>query len=283
MEMGDILIAALAAAIVFLLSSLLLRVLRRAWNDARSRYAAISRVEPQDLARVLDPASRLLVSVSSGLLVALAGWLFGGGRGALVGALAGAVLPWWWVRRLRRRWIERLEAQLPDALAALGGALRSGLSLQQGIEQVGQEADQPLQRELALVTRELRLGRTWEEAFGAFAARAASRDLELALAAISIARTLGGNLSDRLVLIAETIRQRRRIEGKIQALTAQGRMQARVIAGLPLLLGGAMTWMRPDLMEPMMEHAFGWALVATIVVLETCGLLIIRRIVEVDV
>ena len=62
-----------------------------------------------------------------------------------------------------------------------------------------------------------------------------------------------------------------------------GRMQGIIVALLPFALAIALNWMRPDLMGPMMAHPFGWALIASIITLDLCGALIIRRIVEIDV
>lgn len=268
---------------VFSAATVLVRTLRRGWQRARERSAALVQVEAQDLVLVLDRASLIAIAGGTGLLVGLAGGLLGGLRLALFAAAMGMVLPPWWIVRLRRRWLQRLEAQLPDALDALAAAMRTGLSLPQAIEQIAQELAPPLQREFALVSRELKLGLGLDQALAKLSARVGSRDLDLAIAAIGIARQLGGNLSERLGVIAGTIRERLRIEGKLQALTAQGRMQAKVVAGLPILLGLAMAWMRPDLMEPMLDSPFGWGLLAVIAFLEVTGLLIIRKIVEVDV
>ena len=113
--------------------------------------------------------------------------------------------------------------------------------------------------------------------------RVGSEDLELVATSTNIARQLGGNLSDMFETIAETIRERFRLEGKIRALTSQGKLQGLVVATLPVWVGLFLDWYRPDLMEPMFAHAFGYVLVATIALLEAIGFVLIRRIVTIDV
>jgi tight adherence protein B len=110
-----------------------------------------------------------------------------------------------------------------------------------------------------------------------------SRELELVAVAVGVTLQVGGNLAGTLDSIAGTLRERLRIQGKIASLTAQGRMQARVVALLPVALGLALAWLRPDLVDPMMEHSFGWALIFLVFVLDVLGLYFVRRIVAVEV
>ena len=83
--------------------------------------------------------------------------------------------------------------------------------------------------------------------------------------------------------ISTTIRERFRLEGKIDALTSQGRLQGWVVASMPAVLGMVLNYMRPDLMEPMLNHVFGYVLVLAICIMEVLGLLIIRRIVNINI
>jgi len=113
--------------------------------------------------------------------------------------------------------------------------------------------------------------------------RVGSDDLELVVVSTNISRQLGGNMAEMFETISGTIRERFRLEGKIDALTSQGRMQGWIVASMPLALGVVLNYMRPDLMEPMMDHWFGYVLVAIILIMEALGILIIRRIVNIDV
>jgi tight adherence protein B len=165
----------------------------------------------------------------------------------------------------------------------MANALRAGLTFQQASEQVARESSAPLAQELGLYTREVRLGVSSEEALVAMARRVGSEDLELVATSTNIARQLGGNLADMFDTIADTIRERFRLEGKIRALTSQGKLQGMIVATLPLWVGLFLDWYRPDLMQPMFEHAYGYVLVGAIVLLEAIGFVLIRRIVNIDV
>jgi tight adherence protein B len=90
-------------------------------------------------------------------------------------------------------------------------------------------------------------------------------------------------MAEMFETISATIRERFRLEGKIDALTAQGKMQGWVVSAMPLVLGLVLNYMRPDLMQPMLDHIFGYILVFVIIVMEVMGILVIRRITNIDI
>ncbi|EAU65580.1 type II secretion system F family protein [Stigmatella aurantiaca] len=90
-------------------------------------------------------------------------------------------------------------------------------------------------------------------------------------------------MAEMFETISMVIRERFRLEGKIDALTSQGKLQGWIVASMPAVLGMVLNSMRPDLMEPMMDHMFGYVLVTVIAIMEILGILIIRRIVNIDI
>jgi tight adherence protein B len=129
----------------------------------------------------------------------------------------------------------------------------------------------------------VKFGVAFEDALVNMARNVGSDDLDLVVTSANIARQLGGNMAEMFETIAATIRERFRLEGKIQSLTAQGKLQGWIVASLPLALGLVINSMRPDLMQPMLAHWFGWILISAILIMETLGIFFIRRIVNIDV
>jgi tight adherence protein B len=154
----------------------------------------------------------------------------------------------------RRR---QFEARLPDMLQLLAGTLRSGYSLMQGIEAVSQEVDEPMGRELRRVVTEARLGRPLEESLEAVAERMDSKDFAWAVMAIRIQREVGGNLSELLMTVKETMTQRDQLRREVKTLTAEGRISAYVLVGLPIALGIVMSVMNPDYMNALFDDTVG--------------------------
>jgi tight adherence protein B len=187
------------------------------------------------------------------------------------------------IRYYRTRRIKKFNVQLVDALQAMANAFKAGLTFPQAIEHVSKEAAPPLSQEFGLFVKEVKLGVPLEEALINMGRRVGSDDLELVVVSTNIARQLGGNMAEMFETISATIRERFRLEGKIDAITSQGRLQGWVVASMPAVLGMVLNYMRPDLMEPMLNHVFGYVLVLAIVIMEILGLLIIRRIVNIDI
>ena len=218
------------------------------------------------------------------LACALGTWLASGS--ALLAAVAGCaalLLPAWWARILRRRRRRLLLGQLPDAIDLMAASLRSGLGLAAAIGQLAVHQPAPLGEEIALVVRRQRLGEPLEPALEAWRERIGGPEVAQFVAAVSVARELGGGLSDVLARVAATMRERQVIERKIDALTAQGKLQARIVGAMPLLLLLVMTRLQPGPMHLMFTTPPGWAALALIAVLEAGGAWLLARQVRIDV
>ncbi|MET0282274.1 MAG: type II secretion system F family protein [Steroidobacteraceae bacterium] len=187
------------------------------------------------------------------------------------------------VRAIRARRRKRLVQQLPDTMAMWAGLLRAGQGVNQALSQVTERQAPPLGDELRLLLGQMRLGMPIEAAFVGLCGRVGSSDLRLLATLLATHRELGGNLAESLERLAELLRARLVMEDRIQALTAQGRMQGLVVGLLPLLVMAALYVMEPAAMRVLHTTWQGWCALATIAVLELTGFLLIRRIVRVDI
>jgi len=206
-------------------------------------------------------------SVIVGLIVGLVAALF---PVAAVSFLAG---------RRRRAFM----ALLPDTLSLLAGTLRAGYSLMQGVEAVSQEVAEPMGLELRRVITEARLGRPLEEALDGVAERMASPDFAWAVMAIRIQREVGGNLSELLLTVAETMIQRERLRRDVAALTAEGRMSAYILIALPIGLGIVMFMMNRDYTSKLLNTTLGNVLLGGAVVSAGIGYLWMRKIINIRI
>jgi tight adherence protein B len=180
----------------------------------------------------------------------------------------------------RRR---QFEGQLPDTLQLLSGTLRAGYSMMQGVEAVSQEVAEPMGRELRRVVTEARLGRPLEESLEAVAERMDSKDFAWAVMAIRIQREVGGNLSELLMTVAETMTQRERLRRDVKSLTAEGRISAYVLAVLPVALGIAMFVINPEYMTVLFDENIGRIMLGGGALLMIGGFLWMQAIVKIDV
>jgi tight adherence protein B len=126
--------------------------------------------------------------------------------------------------------------QLPDTLQMLIASLRSGFGLNQSLEVLAGEADEPARTELAQVMAESRMGRDLSDSLRSLSQRLDSSDLEWVVGAIDINRDTGGNLAEILENVNGTIRERQRIQRKVRTYTAEGRLSAKIMVALPCLM-----------------------------------------------
>ena len=202
---------------------------------------------------------------------------------SLMVAVMAVVMPRIVLHLITNRRRLKIVMQLPDVLLMLGSSLRSGTSLQIALDLAIQETPAPLSQELGVVVREQRLGLAVDDALEGMANRLKLEEVELVVAALTIARDVGGNLAETLDRLAATLRSKSTMEGKIRALTSQGKLQGWVVGGLPLVLMLVLSYMQHDQMMPLFTTGIGWLVLGVIGILEITGFLMIRRIVAIDV
>ena len=268
---------------VFFFTLVIFGVLSKAYEQYQERYVVKSMNDVSDMFLFIDPRQMLILDIASMCLLGILGWMVFNPLVCVGLTIFGFFLPMMLMKYYRKRRIKKFNTQLVDALQAMSNAFKAGLTFPQAIEHVSKEAYPPLQQEFGLFVKEVKLGVPLEEALINMGKRVGSDDLELVVVSTNIARQLGGNMAEMFETISTTIRERFRLEGKIDALTSQGKLQGWVVAAMPAILGMVLNYMRPDLMQPMMDHIFGWVLVAVVMVMEALGVLIIRRIVNIDI
>lgn len=253
----------------------------------RSFAAAIQR----DLARanlkltVTEYLAIHAIAIAAGAAV---GFVLGNPLASAALAAMGFYLPRLIVVLAQRRRMKAFGTQLADTLMLMANSLRAGYSLLQSMETVSREGAEPTAEEFARVVREVGLGLSPEEALTNLYRRMPSDDLDLMVTAINVQHEVGGNLAKIFDTLAETIRERQRIFGEIQTLTAQQRIGGNVIAGLPIILAAGISLISPGYLRPMLSSetvvcmpAFGLPILALLMM--GLGYLAIRRVVAIEV
>ena len=202
--------------------------------------------------------------------------------GLTVAALAAAA-PVLTLRARRRRRQRQFQAQLPETLNLLSGALRAGYSFLQGLDAVARETSEPMARELRRALAESQLGRPMEEALEDIAVRMDSPDFGWCVIAIGIQREVGGNLAELLQTVADTMVQRVRMRGEIKALTAEGRISGIVMGLLPVGIGLFILTASPGYLQPLFHSAAGLAMVGVSTLMAMAGYAWIQKIIKIEV
>jgi tight adherence protein B len=215
-----------------------------------------------------------------GLLFAV---LAGSPIAALLGVAIVALIPPAILSFLANRRRKQFEALLPDTLHLLASTMRAGYSLMQGVEAVSAEVSEPMGRELRRVITEARLGRPLEDSLEGVGERMDSADFKWAVMAIRIQREVGGNLSELLVTVADTMTERERLRRDVAALTAEGKISAIVLGLLPIGLGFFIYTANPGYMDPLFEETLGQMLLGGAILLAAFGFWWMKKTIEIEI
>ena len=165
----------------------------------------------------------------------------------------------------------------------LASTLKAGYSFIQGIDAVGNEAEEPLAGEFRRTVNEARLGKELDSALDDLAERVGSIDLLWAVVAIKIQREVGGNLAELLSTVADTMTARSRLRGEVRSLTAEGRASAGVLLLLPFGVGFAMYLLNPEYIATLWMQTLGLVAVGGALFSMLIGGLWMRKIIDINI
>lgn len=186
-------------------------------------------------------------------------------------------------RNLWERHANRVVGQLVEALTIMCNSLKVGLSLGQAMERVIKGYPGPLAKEFTFVLNKMKLGQNMEEALEEMAERIQRSDVDMLVSTVNILKETGGNLAETFFVMAETLRERQKMQKKIKALTAQGMMQAKIISSLPFLLIAVFYLMDKEYIAPLIFKPLGWLCLTVVLVLVLIGGFLMKKMVEIKI
>jgi tight adherence protein B len=206
----------------------------------------------------------------------------------------GFVAPAFVVRSHQNRRRAKFVKQLADALMLLTNSLRSGYGFVKGLELVAKEMSDPISKELNRMLREINLGVTVDDALLNLGRRVNSQDLDIVIGAYLVQKDVGGNLTEIMEKVAETIRERLRIQGDVRVLTTQGKLSGLIVGFLPFAVVGILLLYAPDYFgsmfgPPIIGHLWGCnvslgeVLLVVGVCLQLIGAYVIYRVINIKI
>ncbi len=227
----------------------------------------------------------LLCSFGLGLLVFIAVLpsIFLGFVLATIVTFAGWQLPKLLVDSIYERRCAKFVDQMVDGLTIMANGVRSGLSVPQSMERITDNMSNPIKQEFSLALSQIKLGLSVEEALVALGNRIPMPDVIMFVTAINILKETGGNMAETFSTMVETIRERQKINKKIEALTAQGVTQGIIITLVPFILLVVFLVVDPGFVKPLFTTTIGIILLIVMLFLQLLGGLMIRKIVRIKV
>lgn len=279
---------AIVIGVVFVLAMAfgwaVLRFGSRWFSKRQTQSAADAKANLEEMF-IFTGANRIMaINIFAMIFLPVIAWVLTGNF-IIVGAcvVLAFIAPRFVVRYIAERRLRLFEQQLPDALLMITGALRAGASLPIALDSVASEGKEPISQEFELMLREMRLGLDMAVALERLEKRVPLQDLAMVTSGMALSREVGANLAETLESISKTIRAKLQMEGKIRSLTAQGKMQGIVMAGLPVFLILILNVMEPEAMAPLFNMWYGWVTLAVMAVAIAIGYHFIRKITTIDV
>lgn len=265
-------------------SSLLVRsglLAERALGGASVFHRLASVLDRSDW--TLAPGEFAIVCAVTAALAGAAGFAAMGPVVGLVAAGVALMTPYLLVLRSVTRRRAAFDAQFPDVLDLVAASLESGASVSHAFQLVVDEADEPAAGEFGRVLTATRMGASLPEALEEAAVRIGSSDLDWTVTAITVQQRTGGKLAEILRVVARTMRDRDEVRRELKALTAEGRLSAYILGGLPFALAGFLLATNPSYLMTLFHDPLGLTMVAGASALMLVGFAWMRRIVRVEV
>jgi tight adherence protein B len=254
-------------------------------SQERGFYERVVGKELYRLFLDVTPQEFIIYHLGVIMLCIVGGYLAFGGLlyGVLVGVPVGVMLPRFWLKSQWKKRIKALDEQIEEAMVYMANSFKANPSLPEAIQDVVNSMGPPISQEFNVVMREYKLGTPLDHCLINMQRRVGSRNMALAVSALLVGRTVGGNIPKILEDIAITIRESYRLERVIDQQTAQGKLQAWVIGLAPAGICIVFYLMDPTLIRPLFQSIFGYLIIFIALVLNVSGVAIMLKVIKIEV
>jgi tight adherence protein B len=218
---------------------------------------------------VLVAATVFLLDV--GLLAAL-GLGFGAGFG----------LPRWTLSFLKRRRENQFLDRFPDAIDVIVRGIKSGLPLGDSLRVIAMESPEPVRSEFRNVLETQAVGVPLGEACGKLFERMPLPEANFFGIVIAIQQKSGGNLSEALGNLSKVLRDRKKMKGKIKAMSTEAKASAGIIGALPLAVMAIVYLTSPDYITLLWTERLGQMMLAGSAVWMSIGIMVMKKMINFD-
>jgi tight adherence protein B len=189
-------------------------------------------------------------------------------------------LPRWVVAHLTKRRQKKFVNEFANAIDIIVRGVKSGLPLLECLQIIARESPEPIRTEFRAVVEQQRLGVPLQECFERMMSRLPLPEVKFFAIVIGIQQSAGGNLSEALGNLASVLRDRKQMSAKIQALSAEAKASAGVLAFLPFAVTSLLYLTAPNYVEILWTTTTGKFQLLTCAVLMLCGTLVMRKMIN---
>jgi tight adherence protein B len=222
-----------------------------------------------------------IVLASGGFVIGL--WVTSNALLSLIIAFFLGVFPFLYVYLKKKRRMEKFQRQLPDALDLIARALKAGHAFTGGLKMVGDELGEPVGTEFEKTLHEINFGSGIPEALKGLTQRVDCPDLRFFIISVIIQRETGGNLAEILGKISYLIRERFKLQSRVQVLASEGKLSAIILIAIPFVVALALSVLNPVYIKTLFVDPVGKALVAFALLMMAIGIVVMKRMIEIKV
>jgi tight adherence protein B len=204
-------------------------------------------------------------------------------RFAWATGLLGFILPFVWVIREGKKRLKKFEDQFPDSLEFVARSMRAGHAFSVSLEMIHREFSEPLAGEFRRTFDEQNLGLPLENALQNLAKRVPLLEVHFFVSAVLLQKRTGGNLSELLDKLAQIIRERFKLRGRIKAISAHGRITATTLSIIPIGVAFLMFYTNREYIEFFVKDPTGNQMAGVAIFFQLVGYLIMKKIVSIDI
>jgi tight adherence protein B len=226
----------------------------------------------------------IITSILSGLLFGLVLLVLNGnpyvcGAGTIVG---GVGLPSWVLNYRRKRRLKKFVDAFPAAVDIIIRGIKAGLPVGDCLRVIASEADEPVRTEFRLIVEAQALGLGIGEAVERIVDRVPVAEASFFSIVINIQQKAGGNLSEALANLSNVLRERKKMQGKIKAMSSEAKASAMIIGALPFVVATFVYLTSPHYIELLWTTSTGRIVLGFCAFWMTCGVLTMKKMINFD-
>ncbi|MBI1366928.1 MAG: pilus assembly protein [Alphaproteobacteria bacterium] len=223
----------------------------------KKRVSLSQRLEQAGLQ--ITPKQFYIGSVVAAVLFAFIGFVSGQKLWVtgLLFVVGGLGAPNWFVGFAKARRQKKFADEFSNAIDVIVRGVKSGLPVNECLKIIAAEAPKPVCEEFYQLTEGIRIGLSLEQALARMYERMPLQEVSFFGIVLMIQQKTGGNLAEALSNLANVLRGRKLMEGKIKALSAEAKASAMIIGALPFLVMGAVKLSSPDYLQPLFTEKVG--------------------------
>jgi tight adherence protein B len=225
-----------------------------------------------------------IAGLALGLVVALGLFLVSGGLLLPLGGafVAGFGLPRWFLSFMRKRRHKKFLEDFPNAIDIVVRGVKAGLPLNDTLRTIAAESAEPVRSEFREVIEAQAFGLPIAEALQRMHERVPLPEVNFLVIVVNIQSQSGGNLAEALGNLSRVLRERKRLNGKIQSMSQEAKASAAIIAALPLAVMILVYVTTPAYISLLWQRDLGHIMLAASAFWMTSGVLVMRKMINFD-